>query len=106
MGQVGSNQRLHLECSHDPLVVQDQVVVGTDQGQLRAYRCQDGNSVWVHQHGARIFHRPCSDGQRIYFSSAKGLTAVKVDDGTEVWRFDFPSCDGPTLVLTKQGRVG
>jgi hypothetical protein len=70
---------------HDPLVVQDKVIVGTDRGQLRAYRCKDGNSSWDHEHGARIFHRPCSDGQRIYFSSAKGLTAVKVEDGTEVW---------------------
>src|SRR5207244_4048738 len=67
----------------DPLVVQDKVIVGTDKGQLRAYRCKDGNSIWVHQHGARIFHRPCSDGQRIYFSSDKGLTAVKVEDGRE-----------------------
>jgi len=90
---------------HDPLVVQDQVIVGTDQGQLRSYRCQDGNSAWVHQHGARIFHRPCSDGQRIYFSSAKGLTAVKVEDGTEVWSFGLACCDGPTLVLAKLGTV-
>ena len=90
---------------HDPLVVQDKVIVGTDKGQLRAYRCKDGNSIWVHEHGARIFHRPCSDGQRIYFSSAKGLTAVKVEDGTEVWRFDLACCDGPSLVLAKQGTV-
>jgi outer membrane protein assembly factor BamB len=90
---------------HDPLVVDDKVIVGTDRGQLRAYRCKDGNSVWVHQHGERIFHRPCSDGQRIYFSSAKGLTAVKVEDGTEQWRFALACCDGPTLVLAKQGTV-
>jgi hypothetical protein len=72
---------------HDPLVVQDKVIVGTDKGQLRAYRCKDGNSIWVHQHGARIFHRPCSDGQHIYFSSARGLTAVKVEGGTARWSF-------------------
>jgi hypothetical protein len=92
---------------HDPLVVQDKVIVGTDQGQLRAYRCKDGNPIWVHQHGARIFHRPCSDRQRIYFSSAKGLTAVKVEDGTEVWRFDLADHDvgGPSLVLAKLGTV-
>jgi outer membrane protein assembly factor BamB len=90
---------------HDPLVVQDQVIVGTDQGQLRSYRCQDGVSVWVHQHGSRIFHRPSSDGQRIYFSSEKGLTAVKVEDGTEVWSVGLASYHGPTLVLAKLGRV-
>lgn len=90
---------------HDALVVEDKVIVGTDKGQLRAYRCKDGKSVWVHEHGTRIFHRPCSDGQRIYFSSAKGLTAVKVEDGTEAWRFGLACCDGPTLALAKQGIV-
>ena len=90
---------------HDPLVVQDKVIVGTDQGQVRAYRCQDGDPVWVHHHGARIFHRPCSDGQRIYFSSAKGLTAVNAEDGTEVWSFGLAACDGPTLVLARRGTV-
>jgi len=44
--------------AHDPLVVGDKVVVGTDKGQLRAYRCADGSACWVHEHGARIFHRP------------------------------------------------
>jgi outer membrane protein assembly factor BamB len=91
---------------NDPLVVQDKVIVGTDQGQLRAYRCKDGSSVWIHQHGVRIYHRPCSDGERIYFSSEKGLTAVKIDDGTEVWRFSNASCsDGPTLALAEEGKV-
>jgi outer membrane protein assembly factor BamB len=90
---------------HDPLVVQNQVIVGTEQGQMHSYRCQDGNSVWVHHHGARIFHRPCSDGQRIYFSSEKGVTAIKVEDGTEVWHFGVAACDGPTLVLAELGRI-
>lgn len=90
---------------HDPLVVHDKVIVGTDRGQLRAYRCEDGSPVWVHQHGARIFYSPCSDGERIYFSSAKGLTAVKVEDGSKVWEFGGAECDGPAVVLPRQGKV-
>jgi PAS domain-containing protein len=90
---------------HDPLVVRDKVIVGTEKGQLLAYRCKDGNSVWVHQHGARIYPRPCSDGQRVYFSSEKGLRAVNVDDGAEVWGFGLPCCDGPSLVLDKPAMV-
>jgi hypothetical protein len=90
---------------HDAIVVDDKVIVGTDQGQLRAYGSADGKSIWVHYHGARIFHHPCSDGQRIYFSSAKGVTAVKVEDGTEMWSFGLACCDGPTFVLPKQGAV-
>lgn len=94
--------------ANDPngaIVVEDNVIVGTDQGQLRAYRCEDGKSIWVHHHGMRIFHSPCSDGQRIYFSSAKGVTAVKAEDGSEVWSFGLASCDGPTFVLPKQEMV-
>lgn len=90
---------------HNPLVVKDKVIVGTDRGQLRAYRCKDGSLMWIHEHGARIFHTPCSDGQRVYFSSDKGLTAVKVEDGTEVWKFDLTCCDGPSLVHAKLGMV-
>src|SRR5258708_32617201 len=61
---------------HDPLVVNDRVIVGTDNGELRAYRCSDGASIWTHQHGSRIYHCPCSDGQQVYFTSDHGLTSV------------------------------
>src|SRR5262245_39349101 len=74
---------------HDPLVVKDRVVVGTNQGELRAYRCKDGKPVWAHQHGVRSFHRLYSDGERIYFSSAKGLTAVTAEGGTKIWDCDL-----------------
>jgi outer membrane protein assembly factor BamB len=90
---------------HDALVVKDMVIVGTDQGELRAHRCKDGESFWVHWHGARIFHRPSSDGQRIYFTSQNGLTAVKVSDGSAAWNLRLTTCNGPTLVIGKQGLV-
>jgi outer membrane protein assembly factor BamB len=91
--------------AHDPLVVGDKVILGTDLGELRAYRCKDGKRAWDHWHGARIYHRPSSDGERVYFSSAKGLTAVSAKDGKKVWSFDRAGCDGPTIVLPKQGLV-
>lgn len=94
---------------HDPIVVLGKVIVGTERGQLRAYRSKDGYSIWVHEHGSRIYYRPCSDSQRIYYSSAKGLTAVKVEDGTEVWKFGFADqgrdVGGPSLVHAKHGMV-
>lgn len=90
---------------YGPLVVKDLVVVGTEKGDLRAYRCQDGKPVWLHQHGKRIFLQPSTDGQRIYFTSQKGLTAVTVADGKLLWNFNLRSCDGPTLVLEKKGLV-
>jgi outer membrane protein assembly factor BamB len=54
---------------HDPLFVKDLVIVGTDKGELRAYRNSDGKLAWSHEHGKRIYHAPCSDGERVYFSS-------------------------------------
>jgi outer membrane protein assembly factor BamB len=90
---------------NDPIVIKGKVIVGTDVGELRAYGCEDGKLAWVHNHGKRIYHKPSSDGERLYFSSAEGLTAVDIKDGTKVWSFDVASCDGPTLALPKQGLV-
>src|SRR5438105_11934994 len=47
--------------AHNPLFIKDLVIVGTDKGELRAYRNSDGKQMWVHQHGKRIYHAPCSD---------------------------------------------
>jgi len=70
---------------HDPIVVGDRVIVGTDKGELRAYRCKDGELLWTQNYGGRLFHRPSSDGRRIYFMSNRGLTAAAAEDGTEAW---------------------
>src|SRR3954452_9453914 len=59
---------------HDPLLVKDRVIVGTDRGELRAYRAADGGLLWTHTQGKRIFNRPASDGERVYFTSADGVT--------------------------------
>jgi eukaryotic-like serine/threonine-protein kinase len=91
--------------AHNPLVVGDKVVVGTDRGELRAYRCKDGAPVWAVAHGKRIFHTPASDGERVYFSSAAGLTAVSLADGAAAWIFPHVVCDGPVHVLPKYGLV-
>jgi outer membrane protein assembly factor BamB len=88
---------------HDPLVVNGMVVVGTDKGELRAYRCKDGQTVWTHWHGSRVFHRPCSDGERIYLASDVGLSAVTAKDGQSLWSFAY--CDGPACVLAKKKTV-
>lgn len=90
---------------HDPLVVKGLVIVGTDKGELRAYGCKDGKLAWCHEHGQRIFHAPASDGERVFFTSQQGLTAVAAKDGAKVWSFERRACDGPTLALAKLGLV-
>jgi outer membrane protein assembly factor BamB len=90
---------------HDPIVVGDRVFVGTDGGELRAYRCKDGEPIWSNNYGGRLFHRPSSDGRRIYFMSNRGLTAAAVDDGVEAWHTKIPFGDGPVLAVPKPGLV-
>jgi outer membrane protein assembly factor BamB len=90
---------------HDPMVVGDRVIVGTDKGELRAYRCKDGEPAWTQNYGGRLFHRPSSDGKRIYFMSNRGLTAAAADDGAEAWATKLPFGDGPVLALVKPALV-
>ena len=86
---------------HDPIVVGDRVIVGTDRGHLRAYRCKDGEPLWTHEYGGRLFHRPTSDGNAVYFMSNRGLTAAAVADGSEAWATKLPFGDGPAIALVK-----
>jgi len=90
---------------HDPMIVGDRVIVGTERGHLRAYRCKDGEPLWTHEYGGRLFHRPTSDGQRVYFMSNRGLTAAAVADGTEAWATKLPFGDGPVIALVKPALV-
>src|SRR4051812_22627431 len=60
----------------DLALVNDLVVVGTDKGEVRAYRTATGELAWSHDHGNRVFHRVSSDGERVFFASEAGLTAV------------------------------
>jgi outer membrane protein assembly factor BamB len=91
---------------HGPLVFKDMVVVGTDDGELRAYRISNGERVWSYRHGKRIFVVPCTDGERIYFTADSELIAVTPDSGTKVWSFDLgPGSAPPVLALPQRGLV-
>jgi outer membrane protein assembly factor BamB len=90
---------------HDPLVVKDLVVVGTDKGALRAYRTGTGEVVWTYEHGKRIFYLPSSDGERVYFAAYGSVTAVTADAGKKVWSFDLDTNDGPVVAVPAKGVV-
>jgi outer membrane protein assembly factor BamB len=90
---------------HDPLVVGNLVVAGNDRGTLAAYRIKDGSRAWAHEDGKRIFHRPCADGERVYFTSDNGLTAVAADTGRKVWTFAVNGDGGPAVAVPGRGLV-
>jgi outer membrane protein assembly factor BamB len=88
-----------------PVVVDDLVLVGNDQGLLRAFRTKDGTQVWSHKHEERIYDAPTCDSNHVYFSSARGVVAVARKDGKMQWNIPFPQGAGVCLVLEQKGLV-
>ena len=87
------------------LVVKELVVVGTENGELQAYRTADGKSIWTFEHGKRIAHRLSADDERVYFTAADGLVAVKAVDGKKEWSVEIDKGDGPVLAMKEKGVV-
>jgi outer membrane protein assembly factor BamB len=81
------------------------VVVGTDRGELIAIDPITGKSTWKFDHGKRIYHSPCGDGDRVYFTSEQGVTALRAKSGILDWTYPIKECDGPILVLPESGFV-
>ncbi|CAN5117254.1 hypothetical protein BH10PLA2_BH10PLA2_26400 [soil metagenome] len=90
---------------HDPLVLKDKVIVGTDKGDLIAFDCKDGVAIGTRHYGGRIFHHMSTDGARLYFTSAEGVRCADSDNGSLIWNLDLPHCDGPILASAKQELV-
>src|SRR5579864_1980124 len=100
---------------HDPIVVNDAVIVGNDRGEVCAYRAKDGALLWRHEEDrCRIYYRPSSEGERVYFTGV-GLVAVSADNGKQVWRFGsrvvagvppvVRGVPGPVLAIAEKGMV-
>lgn len=64
--------------------------VGDDEGILRAFRSSDGELLWKHNHGERLYNAPICDGTRVYVSTEKGVEAVDCKSGTPVWKVEIP----------------
>ncbi len=71
----------------DSLVAGDMIVVGDDKGIVRARRCEDGEVIWNHEHGKRVYARPDCDAERVFFVSEHGVTALARGTGALVWSY-------------------
>ena len=58
---------------------------GDDQGVVRAVTAREGIPIWTHDHGERVYFPPTCDGERLYFTTRKGLTAVESESGILLW---------------------
>lgn len=87
------------------VILGDRVVVGTDKGELIAIDAKTGKPAWKHDHGRRIYHAPCGDGDRVYVTSDMGVTAVRLNSGMLDWTYPIKQCDGPVLVRPDTGLV-
>jgi outer membrane protein assembly factor BamB len=86
-------------------VINGLVVGGTDKGELVAIDAKTGKPVWKVAHGHRIYHTPTGDGERVYFTSKQGVTAVNTKQGSLDWSYPGAQCDGPVLVKAETGLV-
>ncbi|MGI8978676.1 MAG: PQQ-binding-like beta-propeller repeat protein [Pirellulaceae bacterium] len=67
------------------IVANGVVYFGDDKGRIVALRASDGGLVWKHEHDARTVTSPSVDKDQLYFSSDKGVTALRRELGTLVW---------------------
>lgn len=89
----------------NPLVFKDLVIVGTGKGELRAYRGADGTLAWKHIDGNRIYRQPASDGERVFFAAAQGVTALAGGDGKVLWRHQNANFSDAAIGAGKAGML-
>ena len=61
------------------------IYVGDQHGTLSAIKVTDGSILWQFAGGSQIFVAPARRGDRIYVTSANGLTALSREDGQIIW---------------------
>jgi len=77
-----------------PVAAAGLIVVGGDDGAVRAYDSANGNLLWSAYTGARILGTPAIMYGRVYVGSGDGyLWCLALSDGRPYWRFRLPPND-------------
>ncbi len=70
-----------------PVVIQDTIYVGTDDGFLSAYRAEDGTSLWRYKTGGMLLSSPVGKSDVVYVGANDGYVyALRASDGVLLWR--------------------
>ena len=76
-----------------PMIVDDYVYVGSDNGYLYKLNVEDGSEVWSYQAGsgtlAQFWSSPCVDKENnMVLCHASGVHAIDMTTGERIWHFD------------------
>lgn len=89
----------------DPAIADGILYYGDNNGRVVALRTADRTTLWTHQHFARITATPTVDSEFVYFGSLKGITAIRRDNGEQVWNRPLECGAGDCTPLPIDDRV-
>jgi outer membrane protein assembly factor BamB len=69
----------------DPATWGGMLFFGDDLGVVRAVTARRGVPIWTHEHGERVYFPPTCDGQRLFFTTRKGIAALQCTSGIFLW---------------------
>lgn len=81
------------------------VYFGDDRGNVFGFTAKHGKRVWHHEGSARVFFPPTSDGERLYYSTRQGVTALNASGGRLIWNVPYQGGSGKCLVLPERETV-
>lgn len=69
-----------------PVIADGYVIVGTEWGEVRAFRESDGAALWTFDAGGDVIGSPTIRNGRVFAANRDGdLFALRLIDGTQVW---------------------
>ncbi len=89
----------------DVAAVHGMLFFGDDNGVVRTLAAKQGMKIWSHNHGERIFYAPTSDGERLFFTSGRGLTALQAASGLLLWHHPIEHGAGRCVASRNAQRV-
>lgn len=78
---------------------------GDDRGVVRAVTALNGHLIWKYEHGERVFFPPTCDGQRLFFTTRKGITALRSASGIFMWHRPVSHSVGRCVAWKKNNTV-
>jgi outer membrane protein assembly factor BamB len=79
----------HGRILHSPVVLEDLLLVGSDEGDFWALNRITGRVEWSVMSGAPIYESPAASGDQVYFSNSRGFHAYDRTEGVHKWTYEM-----------------